>query len=249
MGGVLVGVDTGGAIGAGAPPATGGTSGSGGFGVEGIGTGSGGAGGGSAAGGAGAGTGGDGPAPVGGGGVAPGGNSAGGEMGGAAGAGVAGMGGAAAPDTANYNFESSNQAWGMGTGSPGTFTSVGRSTTQHFAGQASLAASLSAPAAATHFILEVNPPVPAIPAGAVVTFHLYVPRSAALTAVVAYALEAGNNYRFDNTFVAPASLARDAWTTVRVTVPADATTILRIGVRFEFSGAWTGTVYLDSIDW
>jgi hypothetical protein len=159
------------------------------------------------------------------------------------------MGGAMAPDTANYNFESSNQAWSMGSGSPGTFTSVARSTTQQFAGQASLAASLSAPAAPTHFILEVNPAIPAIPAGSVVTFHVYVPRSAAITAVVAYALEGGPNYRFDNTFVAAASLARDAWTTVRVTVPADAAAILRIGVRFEMAGAWTGTLYLDSIDW
>jgi hypothetical protein len=159
------------------------------------------------------------------------------------------MGGAVAPDTANYNFESSNQGWSMGSGSPGTFTSVARSTTQHFAGQASLAASLSAPAAPTHFILEVNPATPAIPAGSVVTFHLYVPRSAALTAVVAYALEGGPNYGFDNTIVAAASLARDAWTTVRVMVPANAVAISRIGVRFEMAGAWTGTLYLDSIDW
>lgn len=168
---------------------------------------------------------------------------------GTAGSGVAGSaGGATGVDLAKYNFELSTQAWGTAAGSPGDFTSVTVSTAHYFAGRSALAASVSAPAVARHFILEVTPPTSAIPGGASVTFHVYVPRSAVLTAVVPYVLE-NTTFIFTGPIIQAANLTRDGWTTIRVAVPANAMPILKMGVRFESSGAWTDTLYLDSIDW
>jgi len=98
------------------------------------------------------------------------------------------------------------------------------------------------------YFLEVEPPVPAIPAGAIVTLHLRVPAAAMLTDIQAYVLETGT-FRFSATRVEGAALARSSWVKVDVNVPKDAAPILRLGVMFESSGAWDDTVYLDAIDW
>jgi hypothetical protein len=98
------------------------------------------------------------------------------------------------------------------------------------------------------YILEVAPPTPAIPAGAVVTFHVWVPTAAMLTSIQAYVMETGT-FRFTGTSVAGSNLARNAWVKVTVNVPADAASILRLGVQFNSSGTWADTVYLDAVDW
>ena len=157
-----------------------------------------------------------------------------------------GTGGASNGDSAAYNFESTSQGWAMAAGG-GTFTTVARSTLQHFAGGASLAGQVSAVANKT-YILEVSPPVSDVPPSAVVTFHLFVPSTALISSVQPYVLEAGT-FRFTGTRVQAANFSRDAWTTVTVKVPKDAATILRMGVQFDSAGTWTGAVYLDSIDW
>jgi hypothetical protein len=162
---------------------------------------------------------------------------------GAAGGNGGGAGGAA--DSSKYGFESSAQGWGMaGTSS---WTSIARSTACSFAGAASLAGSVSAQSGTT-YILEVAPPTPAIPQGAVVTFHVRVPSAAQLTATQPYVLETGT-YRFTGTRVAGSDLARNTWVKITVTVPSDAASILRLGVQFESSGSWNDVVYLDAIDW
>jgi hypothetical protein len=184
-----------------------------------------------------------------------GGSNAGGTPG-AAGSGGAGPGGGAVSagsagsdsDSSHYNFEASVQGWGRGLGS-GFFTDISTSTTHAFAGRSALAAVVTASPTATTYILEVAPPVPAVPAGATVTFHLYVPRAAVLTGVQPYALGSAPGYLFFGGIVLPAQLTRGGWTTLRVMVPADAPAIIRMGVRFQSAGAWTDTVYVDSIDW
>jgi hypothetical protein len=168
--------------------------------------------------------------------------------GGATGSGGAtGTGGAIVgpSDPARYNFESSSQGWGMAAGGD-PFSSVGRSTAQHFSGSASLAATLSAASGKT-YILEVTPPVPAIAAGATVTFHVYVPSVALLSAVQPYVLN--DVFKFIGANTASGSLKRDGWTTIVLSVPATETNVTRLGVQFASSGAWTGTLYVDSIDW
>ena len=151
-------------------------------------------------------------------------------------------------DNAQYGFESSSQGWTMAAGS-GAFTTIARSTARHFAGQASLAASINATATA-NYILEVSPPTPAIPAGASVTFHVYIPAGTGLTSIQPYVQEGqSGGFRFTGTSVGAAAFTLDGWTTVTVTVPTNATAILRLGVRFISSGAWMDTVYVDSVSW
>jgi hypothetical protein len=129
----------------------------------------------------------------------------------------------------------------------GTFTNIYRSATQHFAGQESLAGSINATTAIT-YILEIGPPTPAIPAGAVVTFNVYIPAGTGLTAIQPYVMETGT-FRFTGTNTPAGALVLDGWTTVRVTVPANAAAILRLGVQFLSAGTWMDTVYVDSISW
>jgi hypothetical protein len=126
------------------------------------------------------------------------------------------------------------------------FTSVTRSTAQHFAGVAALAGTVSATAGKT-YILEVAPPSPAIPAGATVTFNVYVPATAQLTWVQPYVLN--DVYKFVGASTSSSSLTKDGWTTIRLAVPSTETNVIRLGVQFASSGSWSGTVYVDSIDW
>jgi hypothetical protein len=166
--------------------------------------------------------------------------------GGATGAAAAGTGGATVPvDNARYNFETSSQLWGVATGTA-SFTLVERSTAQHFAGSASLAGTLSA-VAGTNYFLEVAPPAPAIPVRSTITFHVYIPAAAQLSAVRCYVLN--DVFTLVYTDTQTSALKRDGWTSVTVAVPATETNIIRLGVKLFSSGAWTGTVYVDSIDW
>jgi hypothetical protein len=166
--------------------------------------------------------------------------------GGVSGSGGAGAGGTTAiSDPAHYNFEASNQGWNIATGTE-PFTTVARSTAQHFAGAASLAGTLSA-VAGKNYYLEVAPPVPAIPVDATVTFHVFVPAGAQLTTLRAYVMR--DQFTLVYTDTPAANLKRDAWTTVTVVVPPNATNIIRLGVKLISAGTWTGTVYVDSIDW
>jgi hypothetical protein len=187
------------------------------------------------------------------GGVGTGGSGTGGR--GTGGSSTAGTGGVAPgtggvtvfPDPANYNFESSGQSWGMSM-AQGTFTQIGRSTAQHYSGGASLAGSVSAVAGKT-YSLEVSPPSPAISAGAVITFEVYIPTSPALKFVQPYVQEGGASAPFHGAYYDASTIKRNDWNTLTLTVPAGSGTIAKLGVQFGSNGTWTDTVYVDSIDW
>jgi hypothetical protein len=85
-----------------------------------------------------------------------------------------------------------------------------------------------------------------VPPGATVTFHVWVPAGSAITTIEPYATD----YNWGWTSNPTGSFTAGAWNTVTLTVPSTAITPLnRLGLRFTTSGAWTGTVYVDSIDW
>ena len=180
------------------------------------------------------------------GGAATGGAATGGQGTGGAGTGGASTGGAPG-DAAQYGFETSTQSWGVAAGGQ-PLTSVDVSTAQRFEGTSSLAVAVTTTAGGSTHYVEVAPPTPAIPPSAQVTFHVFIPASAPLTAIEPYLLETGT-YRYTARKLLAASLRRDAWTTIRVSVPANAAAILRLGVKLEASGPWTGTVYIDRIGW
>jgi hypothetical protein len=182
------------------------------------------------------------------GGSGSGGSRTGGSGSGGAGTGGSGTGGSVPADTAQYNFETTSQLWGAAVGSA-TFSVITRSTVHSHTGIASLAGSVDKLTTSTDtYILEVEPPVPAIPAGAIVTFHVFVPSAAAIDSIQPYVLE-GGTFRFTGTNVLSGSLTRNGWTTVKVTVPGNAASIMRLGVQFKSSGSWNDVVYVDSISW
>lgn len=157
-------------------------------------------------------------------------------------AGQTGTGGVAA-DSARYNFERNAQGWAA---TEGSFVSVARSTENAFAGQAALAGAMRATRAARHSIV-VERPTPSPAAQAELTFHVFVPDGAAVDWLQPFVVESGSASRFTGQYVASPEQGR--WLIVRLTVPSDASSIATLGVQFHTSGAWTGTLYVDSVTW
>lgn len=146
-------------------------------------------------------------------------------------------------DSAQYNFESGAQAWFAG-GAP--VAGVASSTVQHFAGTHSLAVTLSG-AAGTQDVKVSSPPVPA---GKLLTFHVWVPAGSAISSVQPYALQgAAGGWAWSGNWKAVTSLTAGAWNTLTVQVPATAQALAEIGVEFTTNATWTGTAYVDSVSW
>jgi hypothetical protein len=144
-------------------------------------------------------------------------------------------------DNAQYNFESSAQSW---TASGAGVASVARSTDRAFAGAASLKVALGA-ASGDGSAKVVNPPVPA---GALVTFHVWIPSGSTLTAVQPYAMQgAAGNWTWSGNWQSASSLQAGNWNNLTVQVPANAAALAEIGVVFTLSGASSASAYVDSV--
>ncbi len=221
---------------------TGGTTGSGGTATGGAGTGGTGTGG-AATGGAATGGARTGGAGVGG--AATGGGGTGGVATGGAGTGGAGTGGAVT-DNARFNFEAatSAQPWAAAANTPG-FASITRSTALHYAGQASLAASIASGGANLYQVTAV--PSPAIPAGAMVTFHVFVPTGSTIDWVQPYVQDSA--FAWTGAYALVTDLTVGAWNTFTLKVPTPSAAIAWIGTQVHVTGVWTGTVYLDAVNW
>ncbi|MEO5934889.1 MAG: cellulase family glycosylhydrolase [Duganella sp.] len=144
------------------------------------------------------------------------------------------------PDPTKYHFETDTQGW---TPNGGQISGIATSTTQHFAGKQSLAVSFSGAAAGTSSI-DLSDTV--VPAGATVTFHVWVPAGNQVTSIEPYL----QDYNWAWSSAPYSSFTGDAWNTLTLTVPAGAVTSLkRFGLRISTAAGFTGTVYVDSIDW
>jgi hypothetical protein len=162
------------------------------------------------------------------------------------GTGVADVGGAGgSADTSRYGFETSVQSWRAGDGSP-PFTSVNRSSAQRFAGQSSLAGAINAVAPGV-YALGVDPATPQVPRGATITFHVYVPVGAAISWIQPFVQDTA--FAFSGLFADVRCLTLGGWNTLSLAIPAGDVPISRMGVQFSVTPAWTGTVYLDSVNW
>jgi hypothetical protein len=148
-------------------------------------------------------------------------------------------------DTARYNFEGSTQDWEGRVDSELTaFASVATSASQRFAGASSLAGMIDSTAGAK-YALEVSSLASGPRPGSVVTFHVYVPNGATVDWIQPYVVDAGSVF----TGYYLMSPRTGAWTTITVTVPSNAMAIDRLGVQFHTTGAWSGTVNVDSVNW
>jgi hypothetical protein len=144
------------------------------------------------------------------------------------------------PDPTQFSFETDVQAW---TPNGAQIGGVATSTAQHYAGRQSMAVSFNGTAGGTS---SVDASFIVLPAGATVTFHVWIPAGSKITTIEPYV----SDYNWSWTLNPTGSFTAGAWNTVTLTVPPTAITPLnRLGLRFTTSAAWTGTVYVDSIDW
>jgi hypothetical protein len=124
------------------------------------------------------------------------------------------------------------------------FTSVTRNTSRYFAGVASLAGAITATGTAI-YQLQVTPN-PSLPAGAVVTAHIYVPAGSTVDWLQLFLQETASPYTWTGSAV---SFTAGSWNTLTVKVPTSGGAIGLLGVQVHVTGAWTGTVYVDSVNW
>ncbi len=145
-------------------------------------------------------------------------------------------------DLAQFNFESSSQGW---TGGGGIVSGVATSTAQHFVGNQSLAVNFRSSAGGTSSASVGNV---SIAAGTTITFHVWIPSSANLSAIQPFVQD--YNWAWIGNYTVYGNLTANAWNTIAVTVPTNAVTPLQIlGVQFMTSAGWTNTCYIDSVSW
>jgi hypothetical protein len=142
------------------------------------------------------------------------------------------------------DFEANVQGW-MNDPASTPFTRVATSTAQRFAGSLSLAGSITATGAAFYTLL-VSPPNPLVPAGTTVTYRVFIPTGAMIDYVTPFVQESAPAYTWTGMGLA---YTPGIWNMFTVTYPANSAAINLLGVQFHTSAAWTGTVYVDSINW
>lgn len=146
-------------------------------------------------------------------------------------------------DSAEYSFESGAQGWVATSG-----TTVATSTQEVYAGGQSLVLDVSESGAGT---TGAGVETSSVPAGATVTFHVYVPAGSAIRTVQAVVVEGpSQNYALISDTQPIASLTAGAWNTLTVSVPSNAPTPLYgLGLEVTTGSAWSGQVYVDSVSW
>lgn len=146
-----------------------------------------------------------------------------------------------AVDATDYNFEADAQGW-QRSGVP--IASVARSTTQKYAGASSLAVRFNGSGSAMARVAN-----PAAKAGQSVTFRIYVPSGARLSSVQPFVLQgAAGGWRWTGNWQPLSALRQGAWNTITVQVPTNAALLSSLGVEFTTSGSYSGTVYIDSVN-
>jgi aryl-phospho-beta-D-glucosidase BglC (GH1 family) len=144
------------------------------------------------------------------------------------------------PDPSKFHFETDTQRWSV---SGSQITGIATSVAQHYAGRQSLAVNFGGANAGTSS-LDLSDVV--VPAGATVTFRVWVPAGHAISGIEAYL----QDYHWAWTARGQGSLTANVWNAVTLTLPPNAAAPLkRLGLRFSTGAAWTGTVYVDAIDW
>jgi hypothetical protein len=148
-----------------------------------------------------------------------------------------------------YHFEQDAQDWRS---SSVLVTSLGSSDAQAQEGTRSLAVGLGGSVTGTATVALSSPTTAILtPAGATVTFHLWIPLGSTLSWVQPFVQqgEAGG-WAFTGNWKSLGSLSLGAWNTLTVKVPENAVTPLnKLGVQYNATVPWTGMVYIDSVSW
>jgi hypothetical protein len=85
-----------------------------------------------------------------------------------------------------------------------------------------------------------------VPPGATITFRVYIPAGSQITKIEPYIQDYNWNYVSNPV----TSFTPGAWNTLTLTVPTTSITPAHnLGLSITTGAAWTGTVYVDSINW
>jgi hypothetical protein len=144
------------------------------------------------------------------------------------------------PDPAQFNFETDSQGWTSG---GGIISGVATSTTQHYAGNQSLAVNINSTVAGSSSVSVGN--VSVLP-GMTITFHVWIPSGYQISNLQPYM----QDYNWNWTSSWYGSFTANAWNTLSLTVPATAVAPFQnLGIQFNTSAGWTNTSYIDSVSW
>jgi len=148
-----------------------------------------------------------------------------------------------------YHFENDTQDWSS---SSAMITSLSSSDVQAQEGTRSLAVGFGGNTKGTATV-AVSAPTTALmtPAGATVTFHLWIPAGSPISWVQPFVLQGdAGGWTFTGTWRSIDNLTPGAWNTLTVTVPENAVTPLyQLGIQYNTTAPWMGTVYIDSVSW
>ena len=143
-------------------------------------------------------------------------------------------------DPTKFNFETDTQGWSA---SGALITGIATSTAQHFAGKQSLAVNFVGGAAGDSSVVVSDL---VVPAGATLTFHIWVPAGHQVTSIVPIL----QDFNWVWTQGWWGNLTAGAWNTRTYTMPSGGTAPLKhLTLKISTGAAWTGTLYIDSIDW
>ncbi|MBP3964812.1 carbohydrate binding domain-containing protein [Paenibacillus lignilyticus] len=144
-------------------------------------------------------------------------------------------------DSAKFNFENNSLQSFFGRNG----LAVSASTDRAYAGSYSLKMTSSATGVATYYAQLDNPS--GLSANTTLTFRVWVPSGAAIASIQPYVQS--NNWTWYGNYQTYASLTKNAWNTITLTIPSGAATPMKnIGVELVTTGAWSGSIYLDSIN-
>ncbi len=137
-----------------------------------------------------------------------------------------------------YDFERG----GTWQGRDGVVTQGANSGEQWFLGASSLCLSINGSSSGRVWTTPLSSP----PAGATVSYRVFIPGGAPVVAVQPYV--ADKNWVWAQSY--NANLPRNGWVTLTAVIPANATLpVKEIGVKFYLNGQYSGPLYLDSVQW
>ncbi len=154
-------------------------------------------------------------------------------------------------DPTRFNFETNSQGWAD---LRGKVTNLRRSTAKPYAGLGSLEIDLVG-VDFERFVGVSSGGTMAPPAGASITFRVWIPSGPKYNLVQAFILyfpKGQTTSVWEGQAMSPMSvppLKTDQWNTFKVTVPLTSTGVAEIGVNFFTSGSTNAKAYIDSVTW
>lgn len=151
----------------------------------------------------------------------------------------------ASDDSARYGFEDGLDGWVDNDPNNMTAFDLNSTALEAFEGRRSLNVTLGAPG---KDIVEVSDP--GVPAGARVTFRVFVPSKEGIASVQPFVQQGGaGGWAWTGSYVHGSSLIAGAWNTITVQVPTNAKPIYRMGVEFGYASTTPKMVQVDSVTW